>query len=197
MSKRLLLCAVMGLVIVAARASSAADAEAGRKLAEACQGCHGPNGISQIKGTPSLAGQPDQFIQWQLVFFRSGRRKSEVMQPIAEALADADIRNLGAYFTRLPPPPHMTGGDQLPGLAQAGRTVADQNRCRSCHTDSFAGTQAAARLADQREEYLVKALHDYRTGARPSTGVAAMNEVANTLDDSQIAAVAHYLALLP
>jgi cytochrome c553 len=187
----------MVLVIIAARPLSAADVEAGRKLAEACQGCHGSNGVSQIQGTPSLAGQPDQFIQWQLVFFRSGRRKNELMQPIAGALSDADIRNLGAYFTRLPPPPRATGGDKQPGLSQAGRTVADQNRCRSCHTDSFAGTQAAALLSHQREEYLVTALHDYRTGARASTGVAAMNEVAGALDDNQIAAVAHYLASLP
>jgi hypothetical protein len=33
----------------------------------------------------AVAGwQPDAFIQWQLVFFRSGARKNEVMDPIAE-----------------------------------------------------------------------------------------------------------------
>jgi cytochrome c553 len=196
-NKRLRQYAFMVLAIIAARPLSAADIEAGRKLAEACQGCHGTNGVSRMQGTPSLAGQPDQFIQWQLVFFRSGRRKNALMQPIAGALSDADIRNLGAYFTQLPPPPRAAGDDTQPGLSQAGRTVVEQNRCRSCHTDNFAGTQATARLAHQREEYLVTALHDYRTGARPSTGVAAMNEVAGALDDSQISAVAHYLAWLP
>jgi cytochrome c553 len=195
--RRLVQCAVALAVIASALPSSAADVEAGRRLAEACQACHGSNGVSQIEGTPSLAGQPDQFVQWQLVFFRSGRRKSEVMQPLAEALSDADVRNLGAYFTRLPPPPRAPGADKQPDLSRTGRTVAQRNRCVSCHTDSFAGTQATARLAHQREEYLVKALHDYRTAARPSTGIAAMNEVAAALDDSQIVAVAHYLALLP
>ena len=48
-----------------------------------CAGCHGEKGISQTENIPSLAGQKDQFIQWQLVFFRSGARKNEQMQPIA------------------------------------------------------------------------------------------------------------------
>jgi cytochrome c553 len=33
--------------------------------------------------TPSLAGQPADYVQWQLVYFRRGARKSEVMGPIA------------------------------------------------------------------------------------------------------------------
>ena len=54
------------------RASGAADVAAGKALAEGCAGCHGADGISQMPLTPSLAGQPDEFVQWQLVYFRSG-----------------------------------------------------------------------------------------------------------------------------
>src|SRR5438093_1505015 len=75
-----------------------------RALAEACAACHGTDGVSQIELTPSLAGQPDEFLQWQLVYFRSGARKSEVMGRIAEALSNQDVRNLGAYYASLPPP---------------------------------------------------------------------------------------------
>jgi cytochrome c553 len=35
-----------------------------------------------MPGVPSLAGQTDQFIQWQLVFFRSGRRENPLMGPV-------------------------------------------------------------------------------------------------------------------
>jgi len=56
--------------------SYAADVAAGKEKAEICAGCHGDNGISQTENIPSLAGQPDQFIQWQLVFFRAGTRKN-------------------------------------------------------------------------------------------------------------------------
>ena len=82
----------------------AADVAAGKEKAEMCAGCHGEDGISQIENMPSLAGQPDQFIQWQLVFFRAGSRKNEQMQPIVEQLNNEDIRNLGAYFASLTPP---------------------------------------------------------------------------------------------
>ncbi len=82
----------------------AADLAAGKEKAELCTGCHGEAGISQTENIPSLAGQPDQFIQWQLVFFRAGTRKNEQMQPIVEQLNNEDIRNLGAYFASLTPP---------------------------------------------------------------------------------------------
>ena len=55
----------------------------------------------EMENMPSLAGQPDQFIQWQLVYFRAGTRKNEQMQPIVEQLTNEDIRNLGAYFASL------------------------------------------------------------------------------------------------
>ena len=61
-------------------------------------------------------------------------------------------------------------------------------RCASCHTDSFAGTKAVARIAGQREEYLVKALHDYKSGARSGGGQAAMADVAYPLSDEEITA---------
>ena len=83
---------------------AAADLAAGKAAAEGCAGCHGEDGISHTPLTPSLAGEPDDFTQWQLVFFRGGSRKSEVMGPIAAALNNEEIRNLGAYYASLPPP---------------------------------------------------------------------------------------------
>ena len=81
-----------------------------------------------------------------------------------------------------------------------GRLVAPRaavgRRCASCHTDSYAGTKAVARLAGQREEYLVKALHDYKSGVRAGGAGAAMTDVAYPLSDEEITALAHYLAQL-
>jgi cytochrome c553 len=175
--------------------SFAADLEAGKKKAELCVGCHGENGISRIENIPSLAGQPDQFIQWQLVFFRSGSRKNEQMQPIIEQIDNEDIRNLGAYFASLTPPKAPTPDDN-PDLSQKGAQAAVGRRCASCHTDSFAGTKAVARIAGQREEYLVKALRDYKSGVRSGGGMAAMADVAYPLSEEEITALAHYLAHL-
>ncbi len=173
----------------------AADVAAGKaKATEVCAACHGENGISTTENIPSLAGQQDQFIQWQLVFFRAGTRKNEQMQPVVEQLNNEDIRNLGAYFASLTPPQGTK--DDNPDLSAKGKQAAMGRRCASCHGDNFAGTKAVARIAGQREEYLVKALRDYKSGERSGGGMAAMADVAYPLHEEEITALAHYLAHL-
>jgi cytochrome c553 len=194
---RCLIIVFRGLVssALAIMPAQAADIAAGKEKAEMCAGCHGEGGISQTENIPSLAGQPDQFIQWQLVYFRAGTRKSEQMQPIVEEINNEDIRNLGAYFASLAPP-KASQPDGDPDLSKKGAQAAVGRRCASCHTDNFAGTKAVARLASQREEYLLKALHDYKSGLRSGGGQAAMAEVAYPLSEEEITALAHYLAHL-
>jgi len=172
----------------------AADIAAGKEKAELCSACHGDNGISQTENIPSLAAQPDAFIQWQLVFFRSGTRKNEQMQPVVEPLTNEDIRNLAAYFASLPPPAKKPDDD--PDLSRKGAQAAAGRRCASCHGDNYAGTKAVARVAGQREDYLLKALHDYKSSARAGGGMAAMADVAYSLSEEEIVALAHYLAHL-
>jgi cytochrome c553 len=186
---------IFAAMINCASFAQAADIAAGKEKAEMCAGCHGEGGISQTENIPSLAGQPDQFIQWQLVYFRAGTRKSEQMQPIVEGINNEDIRNLGAYFASLTPPKAAQGDDD-PDLSKKGAQAAVGRRCASCHTDNFAGTKAVARLGAQREEYLIKALHDYKSGIRSGGGQAAMAEVAYPLSEEEITALAHYLAHL-
>jgi len=146
--------------------------------------------------TPSLAGQSDEFTQWQLVYFRSGARKSEVMNPIAQALDNEQIRNLGAYYASLPTP--RPQAETTPdALAEKGGKLAAGHRCRSCHAEDLAGFRAAARLASQREDVLLKALHDFKSGARVGSGVASMAEVVVELSDDDMQALAHYMATRP
>jgi len=181
-------------LLLSGPSTHAADIAAGKAKAEMCVACHGENGISQMENTPSLAGQPDQFIQWQLVFFRGGARKSDVMTPMAEQLTNDDVRNLGAYFASLTPPKGVP--DDNPDLSKKGEMAAKGRRCASCHTDSYAGTKAVARIAGQREDYLIKALHDYKSGVRSGGGGAAMADVAYPLSEEEITALAHYLSRL-
>jgi cytochrome c553 len=180
--------------IVCSSPAFAADIAAGKEKAALCVSCHGEGGISQTENIPSLAAQPDLFIQWQLVFFRAGTRKNEQMQPIVEQLNNEDIRNLGAYFASLPP--KASTPDDDPDLSKKGAQAAAGRRCASCHTDTYAGTKAVARVAGQREEYLVKALRDYKSGVRAGGAMAAMADVAYSLSEEEIEALAHYLAHL-
>jgi cytochrome c553 len=187
--------AILSLIAIwlSSTPSRAADPAAAKEKAEVCAGCHGENGISQTENIPSLAGQQDQFTQWQLVFFRGGARKNELMQPIAAQITNEDVRALGAYFASLTPPKE-TKPDDNPDLSKKGAQAAVGRRCASCHGDSFAGTKAVARLAGQREEYLAKALHDYKSGVRTGGAGAAMTDVAYPLSDEEITALSHYLA---
>ena len=195
MRRRFVLHALYGFALaLTGIAAAAADVAAGKQKAALCIACHGEDGISQIENTPSLAGQPDQFIQWQLVFFRAGTRKNDQMQPIVEQLDNADIRNLGAYFASLTPP--KAKADDNPDLSRKGAQAAAGRRCASCHTDNYSGTKAIPRVAGQRREYLVKALHDYKSGVRSGGGMAAMADVAYSLSEEEIEALAHYLAHL-
>jgi cytochrome c553 len=173
--------------------AAAIDTDAIKEKLQLCSSCHGKDGISELPNTPSLAGQPDQFLQWQLVYFRAGARKNDLMTPIANELTNDYIRNLAGYFAALPPPP-AAASDDNPALTEAGAKIAARSRCTSCHTDSFAGTKAVARIAHQREDYLLKALMDYKTNARTGGGQAAMAEVAYPLSEDDIKALAHYLA---
>jgi cytochrome c553 len=117
------------------------------------------------------------------------------MQPIVEQLNNEDIRNLGAYFASLEPP-KAPKPDENPDLSKKGAQAAAGRRCASCHTDSYAGTKGVARVAGQREEYLVKALREYKSGARSGGAMAAMADVAYPLSEEEIEALAHYLAHL-
>jgi cytochrome c553 len=184
------LAAVLGVLISAP--APAADNEEGKAKFEACAACHNANGISTTEKTPSLAGQTDRYLQWQLVYFRSGIRKSPNMNPIAEALSNEDIRDLGAYIAQLPAPEPTP--PQQSDLIEKGRAIAAQNRCTSCHGEKLEGSGAAARLSGQREDYLLKALEDYKAGKRVGGGMAAMADVTYPLAPDDLPALAAYAA---
>jgi len=189
---RHLLAALAVIACLSATPLAAADIEAGRQRAETCVVCHGAEGITADPSIPSLAGQRERYLQWQLVFFRNGRRANEIMGPLAAELSDEELRNLGAYFASLPranPP----GGAPDPTLHEKGKQAAARHRCASCHQDDYGGSQAAPAVAHQTPAYTAKALRDYRSNARPSVGVAAMNEAAGGLSDDDITALAVYL----
>lgn len=188
---------LLAALCTAGPAFAAADLAAGAAKAQACMACHGAGGISKTADTPSLAGQPEAFLQWQLVFFRNGVRKNPVMQPMAAGLKDDDIRNLAAFFAAQKPAQVDAALPTDDALLAAGRKVAQANRCASCHKDDYSGTQATARLAAQREDYLLKSLREFKAGTRNGGAMAAMAEVVYPLTDADLRALAHFLARQP
>lgn len=78
--------------------------EAGKRKAEMCVSCHGPEGSSPYVIWPSLAGKPKAYLVIMLQLFRDGRRQNPWMSPMAVSLSDQDIENLAIYFSSLPSP---------------------------------------------------------------------------------------------
>lgn len=87
---------------MAAGPALAADAAAGRQKAQqVCAVCHGPLGVAVAPETPNLAGEPSGYLTRQLLAFRSGARRHEVMAVIAKQLTDAEIADVTAWFASI------------------------------------------------------------------------------------------------
>ncbi len=161
----------------------------------ACLACHGGGGVSQTPLTPSLGGQPSFFVIAQLFLFREGRRDNAAMNAAAKGLSDDDLRVLAELIARLPPPPPPAPEPDRNRFTR-GRALAQDHHCATCHNPDFSGRENMPRLANQREDYLLKALRDYKSGARVGYGSAVMPETVSRLSDADLADVAHFLAHL-
>jgi cytochrome c553 len=93
---------LLGLAL-SASAVHAADLALGKQKSFGCQACHGATGISVSAEIPNLAGQKAAYLQAQLTAFRKGDRKHDLMSAVAALLNEADVENLAAYWSSLPP----------------------------------------------------------------------------------------------
>jgi len=174
--------------------ASAADAEAGRRKAEPCAACHGPDGNATIPGTPSLAGQPTYFTHWQLIKFRDGRRKDAQMSPFAENLSDDDMADLAAFYAVQTPRRRPSSVDAA--KAAAGAELVARHHCSSCHMPNLEGQKQMARLAGQDLTYLLRLLRGFKAQTASDLD-GTMTMAAQPLTADEIESLAHYIAGLP
>jgi cytochrome c553 len=67
----------------------------------ACMSCHGPGGHGIPPHYPRLSGQQAEYLEAQLLAFKSGERQNDVMNPIAFKLSETQIRELALYMSAL------------------------------------------------------------------------------------------------
>lgn len=199
----------VGACALAAALPSLADRVAGKGLATsgaangvtACATCHGANGEGQPQaGFPRLAGQGHAYLAKQLEDFRHGRRHNPVMEPIARALSERQVADAADYFSSLPRAAARTSFDDTP--KDAGERIAlrgDWSRrvpaCFKCHGENGAGIAPHfPAIAGQGAQYTAKQLRDWKSGARANDPQGLMKSVADKLPDSDIDAVARWLA---
>jgi cytochrome c553 len=106
--------------------------------------------------------------------------------------SDEDLQNMSIALSKLPPPGPPDGKGDPRRLAR-GSALAEQNHCNVCHRSDFAGQENVPRLADQREDYLLKTLREYKTGARHAYD-ATMAEVLQPVDENDLDVLAYFLA---
>jgi cytochrome c553 len=195
------LVATLSLVVALGWTVSAVGAgsrEAGQAKSVTCAACHGADGTSLNPEWPNLAGQHPAFIANQVTAFRGGQRENMLMTPMAAALTDEDIADLAAFFSAQP----VRGGETDPSKLKLGQRVYRTGKpdfqvmaCAGCHGPAGRGNLPAAfpSIQGQHATYVAAQLRAYRSGTRTTDRNQMMRNIAATLTDEEIDAVASFV----
>jgi cytochrome c553 len=169
-----------------APAAPAGDAARGKAISYTCLGCHGIPHYKNAFPTysvPKLEGQHPEYIVTALQAYRSGERSHVTMHAQASSLSDQDMRDIAAFFS----------GEVLKANAPAVGTAPESAAlCAACHGQNGVGIVGIyPTLSGQYEDYLARALHDYKKGGRKNPIMAPL---VATLKDSDIDALARYFS---
>jgi cytochrome c553 len=173
----------------------------------ACEPCHGRQG----EGTksdyfPRLAGKPAGYLLNQLVAFRDGRRRYLPMNYLLEYQSHSYLQKIAEYFAALrPPPAEQTATDVGSAVLAHGRllvTEGDQARgvpaCSGCHGPELTGMEPGIPgLVGLHKSYISAQLGAFRYGTRTAAEPDCMQLIAASLTESDVTAVAAWLASLP
>ena len=181
------------------------DSIAQRTLA--CTACHGPQGRAAPDGYyPRLAGKPAGYLYHQLLHFRDGRRQYGLMTQLLEPLGDAYLMEIAQYFSGLDVPyPAPLPTAASPELLRRGQRLVMQGdstkkvpACIQCHGQAMTGVAPSVPgLLGLPRDYLNAQLGAWKSGQRRAHMPDCMRGVVARLDDSDINAVASWLAAQP
>ncbi len=118
-----------------------------------------------------------------------------MVNPVRE-LSQQDMYDLAAFFATKPPKP-ITGDLNIELVKQGSQVYRDA--CRSCHRPRREGNARAGipALYAQHAAYTAIQLQAYAKDTRRSPKSEVMRQVARSLTDEEIKAVAAYLQTMP
>jgi len=205
---------LLGFALLLAPAFAAAPAESPvsppvpdtlQQRIAACTGCHGVHGEGSPDSGffPRLAGKPAVYIERQLQDFQNGLRKYAPMEYTVRGLDPAYLREIAGYFaaqqvpyarSALPALPAATlqRGEQLVSAGDPARRIP---ACQQCHGNQLTGVEPdIPGLVGLPYDYISAQLGAWRTHTRATVAPDCMAEVAGRLSESDITAVAAWLA---
>jgi cytochrome c553 len=210
----------------AAAAASGGDAAAGKTKYATCAACHGADGKGNGGAFPDLTKLSAADAEGILHAFKKGDKdflakhglggaRYGTMAPQAAGLSDADIADLGADIAELGG--HSASAAPAAGAAPAAAPAAAAaptqkivssevvawghalfSSCAVCHGAAGEGGKlfGAPKLAGLPYNSVVSLLNLYRKGQQMGTNSYAMIPQAKHLTDSEIDALASYIAVM-
>jgi len=171
---------------------------------QGCVTCHGQEGQGTANGYfPRIAGKPANYLYNQLVAFRDGTRRYAPMNYLVAYLPDAYLKEMAEYYARQRPP---FGAKEAPkgdaALIERGKVIVTAGdgakqlpACVACHGAGLTGMEPGVPgLVGLRPTYIAAQLTRWRVGERHAVEPDCMRRVATRLSDSDVAAVALWLA---
>lgn len=171
----------------------------------ACFQCHGIDGAGDaVAGYPRLTGQYEDYLYAALQDYAAGFRPNAIMEPIARALTDQQMRDVSAYYAAQRDAPYSASPRVEPELVERGRRLASRGApgqgvspCANCHgADGVGQPPDFPFLAGQGAAYLEQQLLLWKRGIRSGDEGGIMAHIARRLSYDQIRAVSAYYASL-
>lgn len=177
---------LMGLGgLMLAGAAVAEDLEEGRRLAGMCRTCHGLDGYAAIPIAPHIGGEPVEYLEAQLMAFKTGAREHEMMSVVASGMSAQQIADVAAWYAS-----HQATAT-LPDGVDPENAPAE---CVACHgVDGISELLDAPNLAGETNIYIDTQLKAFKRGKREHE---IMTEVAAALSDEEIRAIADWYAAI-
>lgn len=181
---------------------AATDMDRIKALTGTCVTCHGASGNSANPIWPKIAGQNEKYLTKQMLDFKLGQeggRFNAVMQGMVAKLSEKDIRDVAAYYASQSGSPGKAEKKYVE-LGQRLYRGGDRERgisaCAACHGPAGRGNQDAGYpvLSGQHADYTAAQLKAYRDGSRSNDANGMMQDIAKTLTDADITAVASYIS---
>lgn len=182
----LTLLALGASIAVQAQAPAAGDTKRGQELSYTCMGCHAiPNykNVYPTYSVPKLHGQRPEYLVAALKAYKSGERSHGTMHSQAITMSEQDMADIAVYLA----------GDKV--LNESKNDVPATARpkasevCVACHGTNGVGITADyPTLAGQHDDYIARALTEYKKGGRKNAIMAGMAAQLSHEDIEQLAA---------